>query len=77
MLVECHKAVGIICVFIYDNVSKGGCQKKGFHPGPIMWVSYSGLWVAGPNNFSCCVGWVLLPSQQASGSTFSPKSHSF
>ena len=32
--------------------------KKGFHSGPIMWVSHFRLWVAGPYNFPCCFGWV-------------------
>ena len=57
--------------------AKGGGQKKDFHSGPIMRVSYFGLWVSGPYNFPCCVGWVPLPFQKASGSTFSSKSHSF
>ena len=38
---------------------------------------YFRLWVAGNNNFSWCVGWVPLPFQEALGSPFSPKSHSF
>ena len=56
---------------------KGGDQKKGFYPGPVMWVSYFGLWAACLHNFPCCVGWVPLPFQKASGSPFSPKSDSF
>ena len=52
--------------------SKGGGQKKGFHSEPKMWVSYFGLWVASPNNFPCCVGWVPLPFQKAPGSHFFP-----
>ena len=56
---------------------KGGGQNKGFHSGPIMWVSYFGLWVAGPHNFPCCVGWVPLPFQKATDSPFSSKSHTF
>ena len=54
---------------------KGRGQKEGFHLGPIMWVSYFGLWVAGPHSFPC-VGWVPLPFQKALGSPFSPTSHS-
>ena len=48
-------------------------QKKGFYSGPIIWDSYFGLWVVGPHNFPCCVGWVPLPFQKASGSSFSPQ----
>ena len=57
--------------------TKGGDQKRGFCLGPIMWVLDFGLQVASPHNFQCCVGWVPLHFQKASGSLFPVKSHSF
>ena len=53
----------VIYMWHITPVSRG--QKKTFHSEPIMWVSYFGLWVAGPHNFSCCAGWVPLPFQKA------------
>ena len=60
-----------------STLSEG--QKKG---GPKLWVLYFGLWVAGPHNFPCCVGWVTLPwntqhdpTSLLSFSTIQPRSH--
>ena len=52
-------------------VFRGGGQKKGFHPGPTMWVSSFGLRIAGPHNFPCCVGLVLLSFQNIGFPIFS------
>ena len=60
---------------LWYQIVKGGAQKKGFHPGLIMWVSYFGLWVARPHDFPCCIGWVPLPFQKALGFLFPPKSY--
>ena len=42
-------------IFIFKSTLieciKGGGQKNGFHLGAIMWVSYFGLWAAGPMIF--------------------------
>ena len=69
---DCFQAACEIGYHELSFVHKGGGQNKGFHSGPIMWVSYFGLWVTGPHNFSCCVGWVPLPFQKKSDSLFSP-----
>ena len=50
------KLFELVKVRIIGSSSKGGGQIKGFHLGPIMWVSDFELWVAGPHNFLCCVG---------------------
>ena len=62
----------ILCyIRICEVRFNGGGKTKGFHLGPIIWVSYIGLWAAGPHNFPYCFGCVPLPLQQTSGSSFS------
>ena len=45
--------------------------KEMFSLGTHQWDSYFGLWVAGPQYFPWCVGWVPLSLQKPSGSLFS------